>query len=218
MAKKPKAADKAYFLIKDKILSGVYKPGQRITEKELTETTGVSRTPVREALNRLQSENLLSAEPHHGVVVCEMSYEDALTIFEMRELLESYCARAAAENISDEIIANLEEVLVQQEKLTNRARIDRNQLGRLNARFHAYIYSASRKPRLITILSGLIQPMSMRWSFQHFSKEDLQRSLEQHKELLKHLKAGDADSAEMLMKLHIKAGTQHFKQLGKPAD
>ncbi len=216
MAKQPKAADKAYFLIKDKILSGVYKPGERITEKELTETTGVSRTPVREALNRLQSESLLSSEPHHGVVVCEMSLEDALTTFEIRELLESYCARAAAENITPEIIANLEEVIKEQEKLTNRARPDRNQLGRLNAKFHAYIYSASRKRRLITILSGLIQPMSMRWSFQHYSKDDLQRSLDQHKELLKHLKAGDGDSAEMLMKLHIKAGTQHFRLSNTP--
>ncbi len=92
-----RAAQRAYATVRDGILRGEYRAGSRLTEQELAQAAGVSRTPVREALRRLHAEGLVNFEPNHGAVVAMFELEDAEEIFELRALLEPISARRAAE-------------------------------------------------------------------------------------------------------------------------
>ena len=94
-----KAAHKAYSLVKERILSGEYPPAMRITEQEIADASGVSRTPVREALQRLQSEGLVRVAANQGAVVVDWNDDDATDVFELRALLEPYGAARAATRI-----------------------------------------------------------------------------------------------------------------------
>ncbi len=95
-----RAAEKAYSAVRERILRGIYPPALRITEQEIADSTGVSRTPVREALRRLQAEGLVTVIANQGALVTEWSPHDTDDVFELRALLEPYgAARAATRNI-----------------------------------------------------------------------------------------------------------------------
>ena len=91
-----RAVDQAYQTVRDGIISGRYPPASRITEQEIAEAAGVSRTPVREALRRLHGEGLVEFQANHGAVVTDWSDTDANEVFELRAMLESHGAARAA--------------------------------------------------------------------------------------------------------------------------
>ncbi|WP_085833933.1 GntR family transcriptional regulator [Clostridium merdae] len=96
--------EKAYRLIKEKIINCEYMPSSFLVENELMEQVGASRTPIREALNKLEQENLVRILPKKGVVVCDIVLGDINKIFEVRELVEPYIIRNYAANISREVL------------------------------------------------------------------------------------------------------------------
>lgn len=93
--------------LREAILDGTFKPGQRLIERELCELTGVSRTSVREALRQLESEGLVMLVPNRGPVVAEMTMEEAADLYEVRGVLEALAAKRFANNASDEEVAEL---------------------------------------------------------------------------------------------------------------
>jgi DNA-binding GntR family transcriptional regulator len=129
-----KAVDKAYGAVRAAIFAGEYPPGSRITEQEIVERVGVSRTPVREALRRLQSEGVVTAEPNHGVVVTAFSKEEADQIFELRALLESYCARLAADRIGRDDLKHIRKLADQQLAEASKRRRNLDRISALNTR------------------------------------------------------------------------------------
>ncbi len=97
-----KAAQRAYNTLRAGIIEGVHPPGARVTEQQVATSAGVSRTPVREALRRLEAEGLLRFVPHQGAFVTSWSDQDAEDIFELRAMLEGYGARLAAAKATNE--------------------------------------------------------------------------------------------------------------------
>ncbi len=202
-----RAAERAYTTVRDGILRGAYAAGSRLTEQELAHTAGVSRTPIREALRRLHAEGLVEFEPNHGAVVAAFELEDAEEIFELRALLEPISARRAAERATPAVIAQLR-ALSQQQMLESTRRIAGYlaRIGDLNDRFHRLIQTTAASPRLAKTLGGLIEAPLILHTFAQYSPAELQRSADQHLELVQAFEARDPMWAHSVMHAHILAG------------
>lgn len=194
-------------MVRDGILRGSYRAGSRLTEQELALAAGVSRTPVREALRRLESEGLVLVAPNHGAVVAAFETKDAEEIFELRAVLEPVSARRAALRASAQQVAELRSLAEKQAaESRRRGRGHLLRIGDLNDRFHRLLQQAAASPRLEKALAGLIEgPMILR-TFGQYSPAELQRSADQHLELVQALEARDPVWAEGVMHAHILAG------------
>jgi DNA-binding GntR family transcriptional regulator len=174
--------------------------------------SGVSRTPVREAFDKLQSEGLVRSEPNTGVVVCDLSPGEADEIFALRVLLESYCARLAAERISEADVALLKKLAEQHIEEAARRSPDLDRIARLNADYHGALYRASGNARLVSILTMLMDPTLVLRTFQYYSPDSLRRSAREHLELAEMLRARFADGAEALMRTHVLAARHEYQK------
>ncbi len=134
----PKTAQKdAYSLILDAIDSGVYRPGDRLVESELADRFGVSRTPIREALQRLETQSLL-ARDGRSLIVASLDHNQMAELYAVRTELEGLAARLAARHATEEEIQVLTEMVEEDRALMN----DPNALSRANRRFHKMIHLA----------------------------------------------------------------------------
>jgi len=206
-----RAAQRAYSTVRDRILRGAYRAGARLTEQELAEAAGVSRTPVREALRRLHAEGLINFEPNHGAVVPMFELEDAEEIFELRALLEPLSARRAAERATPETIEALRALAhKQKQESTRRGSGHLMRIGDLNDRFHRLIQTAAQSPRLAKALAGLTEAPLILSTFARYSPGELQRSADQHLELVQAIEAHDPLWAHSVMHAHILAGRNTY--------
>jgi DNA-binding GntR family transcriptional regulator len=201
-----KAAQKAYSLVRKRILSGEYTPSLRITEQEIADASGVSRTPVREALQRLQSEGFVRVATNQGAVVVDWNDEDANDVFELRALLEPYGAARAATRSKPDGIERLRALAISQYEESQRRRPGyRERIGDLNSRFHRLLHEFADSPRLSMLMPMLIEaPLVMR-TFTKYDEAELLRSASHHLEIVSALEAGDADWAAAIMRSHIHA-------------
>ena len=152
-----RSADKAYEFIHDAIVNARYAPGAHLKEEELSNTVGVSRTPVREALRRLANEGLVAFSKNQGTFVEKFTDEDVEEIFQLRAMLEAYGARRAAARIGDDAIAQLESLTEDLEALRH-AKRDADYVPRfnqLNADFHRVILDAAQSGRLEAMLDTI---------------------------------------------------------------
>ena len=208
-----RAVDKAYRTVKDGIISGRYPGGARITEQEVAATAGVSRTPVREALRRLQSEGLVGFTPNFGAVVTVWTEADSDEVFELRAMLEAYGARRASRHASDEQLGRLRELAEAQyrESIERRSGyLDR--ISEINNRFHHALQEAAASPRLTRVLSSLIEAPLVMKTFHVYTPEDLMRSAQHHLELCRALELRDAEWASSVMSSHIHAARGALKR------
>jgi DNA-binding GntR family transcriptional regulator len=136
--------------LRDAILKGYLKPGQRLDQGEIAERLNVSRSPVREALRTLAAEELVRVYPHRGAAVAEFSREELEEIYFLRGTLEGMAIRLAVSKMDDTRIAKLREIL---EKLDDTTDLDR--WLDLNREFHNVIYQAIDRPRLISLIQHL---------------------------------------------------------------
>lgn len=200
------AADAAYRHIRRAIITGELAPGEILKEAGLAETIGVSRTPVREALNRLGSEGLVELERYRRSRVAQFSSADAREIFTLRSLLEGHGAKRAATRISDTQIDHLLAVEIEMEGCFERLGWHKHlpEFDRLNNEFHAVIASAAQSPRLERILASSLElPASI---FNHYAEaleERTRRTHRQHREIIDALRARDPDWAQMAMHGHL---------------
>jgi DNA-binding GntR family transcriptional regulator len=202
-----RAAARAYATVRDAIVRGAYAAGARLTEQDLAQTVGVSRTPVREALRRLHAEGLVEFEPNHSAVVAAFDLEDAEEIFELRALLEPISARRAVERATPTIIAQLRALSQQQMLESTRLRAGHlMRISDLNDRFHRLIQTTADSPRLAKTLAGLIEAPLILRTFAQYSSAELQRSADQHLELVQAFEARDPIWAHSIMHAHILAG------------
>ena len=201
-----KAAQKAYRLVRERILSGAYPPSLRITEQEIADASGVSRTPVREALQRLQNEGFVRVAANQGAVVVDWNDADAGDVFELRALLEPYGAARAATRISEEGIETLRALATDQYQESKRRKSGyTNRIGALNSRFHRALHEFADSPRLSMLMPTLIEaPLVMR-TFTKYDETELLRSASHHLEIVNALEARDAEWAAAIMRAHIHA-------------
>lgn len=199
-----RAVDKAYQTVRERIVRGIYPAGVRITEQEIAQAAGVSRTPVREALRRLQAEGLVEFIPNQGAIVTQWTADDTDDVFEMRALLEAYGAARAAQRISPEGLAELSELAGQQyQESVSREPGYLQRIGELNSRFHRRLQDFSGSTRLATALASLIEAPLMMRTFENYRDEDLVRSASHHLEIVKALEARDGEWAASVMRSHI---------------
>lgn len=203
------AADLAYTTLRSGILAGRYPPGERLGEIEVAAEIGMSRTPVREALRRLDSEGLVEVLPNRGARVRTWTVDDLEQTYELRAVLEGLGARRAATRITADQLAELDrlagEMVRCDPSLGHRPAGDFDDLAALNGRFHAVIVTASGSSRLAATLAGLVQlPLVMK-TYRRYTPSALARSHAHHRELVDALTAGDGVWAESVMRSHVLA-------------
>ncbi|MDL4775444.1 GntR family transcriptional regulator [Actinomadura xylanilytica] len=200
----PRATDTAYEAVRQMILSGEAGAGSRLGESELAETLGLSRTPVREALQRLGSDGLVEVLPHRGARVVRWTPADLDEIFELRALLEPYAAARAARQAPDEtVLADLRAQCAAMERAA--ADGDLGLVADLNARFHAAVIDLSGNRRLPAMLTSVIHAPLILGTFHRYDAESMARSMNHHRELVAALEARDPAWAEAVMRAHVRA-------------
>ncbi|NNM00508.1 MAG: GntR family transcriptional regulator [Gammaproteobacteria bacterium] len=201
-----KASDQAYEAIRADIIAGRVEPGAHLPEEHIAQVTGVSRTPVREALRRLNAEHLVTFVPNRGAYVANWSADAVDDIFQLRAVLEGYAAARAAERISDELIERLVECATTIDTATaTGGRPDIEAILAANHEFHRVIITATGSERLDRLLASLVElPMILR-TLERYSVKDLERSNRHHWELISAFRAHDAQWARSVMTAHLHA-------------
>lgn len=199
------ASERAYDAIRGLIISGEYRPGDRLRESDLSERAGVSRTPVREALRRLIAEGLIDFLPNRGAFVASWDDEHLVDIFEVRSVLEGYACNRAASRIEPAEIDRLVDLAERMEARYRGTAIDHFAITMLNNEFHHLLVTASRSRLLMNSVEGVLRVALVHRTFLRFSDSDMHRSFRHHRELIDAVRSGDGEWAESVMRSHIRA-------------
>jgi len=194
--------ERAYEHLKASILSGRFNPGERLAEEHLAKELGISRTPIREALHKLESEGLIKPLASRGFVASQDSKDDIEELFEIRAVLEGYALRLICGRITDTVLAQLEETVEKGEEALRRHGLD--EIFQWNTRFHDTLHD------LITDKRRLYHQMvTMRQYVLRYRKNTLQypdggaRTVDGHRKILLALRLRDPDLCERVMREHI---------------
>lgn len=187
--------------IRKKILFGEFKPGDKLIEMDLAEQLGVSRTPVREALHKLELEKLVKIVPRKYCLVIGLTDESIKEIHTIRAVLEPLAASKAVANITDEELEHLEYLLDRYRHYLDKG--DTEKLMEINDEFHNTITAASHLTRVIDFLENLHDYVE-RFRITFLSNKDLAfRSLEEHQNILNALKLRDEELVHKEVENHL---------------
>lgn len=186
------------------ILTGRYPPASRLKEEELAALTGASRTPIREALLRLQGEGLVEFKSHRGALVASWESEDVDAVFELRALLEGFGARKAARVIGEQDLATLRELAAEMDAAVAEGSPERlDEVAVLNNKFHRTIFDLGSNDRLADVQRALVQLPLVQRTFRRYTPVERLRSMAYHAELIDALAVGDEEWAEAAMRSHV---------------
>lgn len=193
--------EQAYALLHGLLTTLAYKPGEYLNIASLMDDLSMGRTPINQALHRLNTEGLVQIIPRKGVVVSPLSIDDALHMIEVRLANESLCARLAAKHITREEVAQLRALAsafnqaVAQRKVPEMMQLDRT--------FHEVIANASRNPVLVDVLRVLHGKSQRFWAISLSSHGHVPEVQDEHAQIIEALAAGDANEAEKCVKIHV---------------
>lgn len=199
-----KASDKAYSAIRGMILSGELTPGEQLSEEALAERCGVSRTPVRDALRRLEAEMLIRRSESQRSFVADWSIDDVEDAFELRAMLEGLAARRAAERMDREALERLRACNARIGTAVKARAPDVRKFLEANREFHDIILETANSRRLTSLLGALIEQPVLWRTAQHYGREAFNRSHSEHEDLLAAFARGDSAWAETVMVGHIR--------------
>ena len=199
-----KASEKAYEQIRAMILSGELTPGEQLSEEALAERCGVSRTPVRDALRRLEAELLVRRSDSQRSFVADWSITDVADAFELRAMLEGYAARRAAERMDKVTLERLRACNSAIFAAVRGQRPDVDMFLDRNREFHTIILEKADSRRLASLLGTLIEQPVVWRTAQHYGHEAFQRSHSEHEDLLAAFARRDGAWAEAVMAGHIR--------------
>ncbi len=195
-----------YGTLREAIVRGDLKPGSRLIESRLADVMGISRTPVREAIHKLEREGLLSQNPTGGSFVSGLTRSDIEETFGIRSVLESYAARLAAIHHGPEELVPLKRKIEDYQRCLDRG--DMGALPQMNTAFHDLLYDLSHSPRLVKMISGLRDQMC-RFRQVILKMEEMAReSNEDHRLMLEFIERRDGEGAERLVRAHILRGQE----------
>lgn len=201
------ASEKAYRILRDRIFSGEYPPGHRLKERQICADLAFSRTPIREALRRLEAEGLVTIEPRRGGVVTEIDKQEAAEIFALGAVIESFAAALAATKSGPGDVAELESLTEAMSAVLQRDDAScRADYMALDSRLHAKIVDIAASRRLAAALQQVVGVPVLVQAFNRYTPEDLRQSLDQHRAIVAAIRAGDSEWAEAAMRNHIFAG------------
>jgi len=200
-------SDAVYASISDALRDGRFSAGERLVELELATALRVSRTPVRDALRRLEADGFVRSEPNRGYVVAD-PMEDVAHVFLIRERLEGLAAAMAAENITRPQLEDLDGLQREMEALVAASPMDIERLVELNGELHRRITDASASPRLIRMVARLHPQYTSYQVLRLYSDDERRRSIQEHREILDALWQRDSDRAEQSIHSHLEHGKE----------
>lgn len=210
LANVPAHGADVYKRLLDMVRDGELRPGARLRESHLAELLGVSRTPIREALRRLEMQGLVTHEIHRGTVVRELDHNTITELYFIREVLEGTAAALASRHASKSEVEALRDMIE-----ADRGRLDDPAyLAKTNQRFHAALYRASHNRYLVEMLQGLRTSMWLLGPTTLAHPGRSEEALLEHVRVIDAIEQGDADAAEQAAKEHIrKAHTVRLKSM-----
>ena len=194
---KPVPAD-AYNLILEAIDVGVFRPGDRLVESDLAARFGVSRTPIREALQRLETQSLLERDGR-SLIVASLNHNQMAELYVVRRELEGLAARLAAKHATIEEIRILRDMVTADDQLVN----DTSALARANRRFHQQIHLASHNRYLVQQLDLVHRTMALMATASLAAVGRGRVAQEEHDAIVRAIEARDEDAAETALRDHI---------------
>lgn len=212
-----RASDRAYAAIRAHLLSGAVKAGEQLTEDQLAQITGVSRTPVREAVRRLEDELLLVRSDTKRLFVADWSRDDIEEMFALRQMLECHAAERAAQRLSREQIADLEALNQELKAAVEQSAPDVAGFLDANRAFHEVIIDAAHSPRLGQLLARLVEAPVVLRTARTYTQDDLRQSARDHDELIAAFAARDPDWARAVMGSHLRRAFHTFARAVGPA-
>lgn len=192
--------------LRQAIHNGMLKPGERLMEIQLAEELGVSRTPIREAIRRLELEGFLVMVPRRGTYVADISIKDINEVYEIRTALDVLAAGLAAERITEEELEQLERLLV--EISENIEKNDPEGIVNADGKFHDILYRASRNDRLVGIINNLREQITRFRSISMAYPGRLQNTLEEHRRLVEAIGQRDPEQAMQYAREHLENAEQ----------
>ncbi|MCI6409844.1 MAG: GntR family transcriptional regulator [Lachnospiraceae bacterium] len=194
--------DEVFNTLREKILKGVYKPGERLMEIHLADQLGVSRTPIREAIRMLELEGLVKMVPRKGAQVAKISKEDLQDVLEVRKALDTLSVKLACERITEDEIKLLNNAEREFEKAL--ASKDVREIAEADVAFHDVIHSATKNGRLKSMISNLAERI-YRYRFEYIKQQsDGGKTLMlEHREIMRCIESRDVESAVKATEIHI---------------
>ncbi len=192
--------------LKHSIVRGKISPGEWLVESHIAETLGISRTPVREAIHKLEREGLIERQPRGGFTVLGFERDDIEETFGIRSVLEGYAARLAAVKHDAHELEVLENKIDEFQNALDRKKM--NLLPAINTEFHDLLYSLSKSPKLINMINGLRDQIYRYRQVILKERKFASTSNLDHKKMLKYIRKRDAEGAERLVRDHILRGQE----------
>ena len=187
--------------LREAIIQGKLGPGERLMEIQLAEEMGVSRTPVREAIRKLELEGLVVMTPRKGASVAGLSLKDIADVFEIRRALEGLAAELASERATDEELEQMERYLV---KISEEIEVgDVDKVVETDTGFHSLLYKASRNERLTQIISNLREQIQRSRTTSLSYPGRMKIAVEEHRKIVEAVSARDGELARKLAHEHI---------------
>ena len=203
--------DVVFNTLREAILKGELKPGERLMELQLAAKLGVSRTPIREAIRMLEQEGLAVTIPRKGAEVARMTEKDMEDVLQIRDALDELAASIACEQISEEELAELRHTMHEFEESTKTGDVKR--IAEADVRFHDIIYHATRNVKLENMLNNLREQM-YRYRVEYLKDETIYpRLLKEHKDIAESLRRKDKSRASETMREHVKNQAEAVKDM-----
>ncbi|MDI5935894.1 GntR family transcriptional regulator [Halomonas kalidii] len=200
--------DKVYTYLKDAILRGEYKAGDRLVERVLADKLNISRTPIREALFRLETQRFVRTVPRRGVVVNEITQAEILEVFMILASLESLAARLAAQKVNDGIIAEIDQLVAEIEKALENG--DGEDAVELNVKYNELIGRAAGNPKLHEMLTDLKDYVRAFSNLSAGLPGRTKEALREHRDVLGAIRSGEGDLAESFTRIHLEKSRKAY--------
>ena len=193
--------DVVFNTLREAILKGDLKPGERLMELQLASKLGVSRAPIREAIRMLEQEGLAVTTPRKGAEVAKMTLKDMEDVLEIRDALDELAVRIACQKISDEQLKQLEDMKELFEKSTQTGNVKK--IAEADVTFHDVIYEATGNPKLVTLLNNLREQV-YRYRVEYIKDpKNYPTLIAEHEAILESLKNRDVKNAVEAMHVHV---------------
>ena len=193
--------DVVFHTLREAILKGELKPGERLMELQLASKLGVSRTPIREAIRMLELEGLAVTVPRKGAEVARMTEKDMEDVLQIRKALDELAVGLACDNMTEDGLKQLYTALKNFEKSTKTG--DVKKIAQADVEFHDTIYQAADNPKLMTMLNNLREQM-YRYRVEYLKNDSVYpRLVEEHKEIYEGLKRKDKETVVKIVSYHV---------------
>ncbi len=204
-------SQQVYEHMRAEILAGTYKPAEGLNEVAVAEEMGVSRGPVREAFGRLRAEGLIEIRPHRGAVVSELSQDEFLDAYRMREVLEGFAMQLTVPRLTKDVIEALAEACDAMEQAADRN--DTPGFFEANNRFHRVLVHSANNVHLTRFYDNLTAQMG-RYQFVSVGlRGDLKQSITEHRQILDAVVAGEVERAVELAHAHVRVPQRAIEEI-----